>query len=126
MPAFVKYDSAFGSRNRDWGNYLADRAADKDYNSLRAKGFQIMILEVTALSLYNSLLEDGQWYIGYKDANPILPHGVAEHTQRMRLAHYLRDRDKDRCSRKLSPYWYSNSIQYSARAFHILALAPHF
>ena len=37
----------------------------------------------------------------------------------MRLAKYILDRDADQRSRQQPPYWYKNSIQYSARAFHM-------
>ncbi len=74
---------------------MADRAADKDYATLQSKGLTLEIKEITALELYNTLLEQGQWYIGYKDGSPILPHGVFEHTQRMRHQQYLQDRDAD-------------------------------
>jgi len=45
----------------DWGNFLADRAANKGYDSLCFKGFTIIVRGVTALSLCSSLLENGQW-----------------------------------------------------------------
>ena len=80
----------------DLGNYSADRAADKDYDSLRAKDFTIIVREIMVISLYNCLLEKGQWYIGFKDASLILPHSVMEHIQRNRHAQYISDRDAGR------------------------------
>ena len=46
--------------HHEWGNYIADRAAGVDYDTLRKKGLQIHIHEVNARDIYSAILDQNQ------------------------------------------------------------------
>ena len=100
--------------DQDWGNYIADRAADKDNHTLREKGFKVEIIEIRAKQVYADLLDDNQWYVGYRDGAPIFPHGILEHVHQTRHYSYIADRDKQRTEREEERKWYDKSLTYSA------------
>ena len=103
--------------NDDWGNFIADRAAAADYETLRDAGIQLQVLEMSATTIYNDLLSPLQWYIGYKNGDPVLPNGPLAHIHDTRFLEYLKDRDVDRSKRQEPAYWHDNSLLYCAKIF---------
>ena len=101
----------------DWDNFIADRAAAADYETLTDAGLHFNILDVDAKEIYNDLLQHEQWYIGYPDGSPVLPQGPLAHMQAHRFSTYLHDRDDDRAKRSDPPYCNDNSLTYSAKRF---------
>ena len=103
----------------DWGNYIADRAAAADYETLRECGLRIQVLEVPATTIYNDLRTPDQWYIGQEDGTPAPPSGVLAQLQDKRFTKYIQDRDKDRAKRQDVAYWHDNSLKFVARVFQL-------
>ena len=110
--------------NDDWGNYIAHRAAAADYDTLRALGLNLQILEVSAKDLYQDLIPQAQWYIGHPDGTPLEPRGLLAHMNEQRFQNYLTDRDKDRATRQDPTFWTDNYLQYSARTFQTTTAPP--
>ena len=59
----------------DWGNFIADRAAAADYDTLRDLGLRVQVLEISAATVYADLRTHGHWYIGHFDGSPASPTG---------------------------------------------------
>ena len=103
----------------DWGNYIADRAAAADYDTLREQGIKIQVLEIPASTVYNDLRTPGQWYLGQEDGTPVPPNGVLARLQERRFREYIQDRDKDRSKRGDAAFWQDNSLTFTARVFQL-------
>ena len=112
--------------HQDWGNYIADRAADRDYHTLRMKGITVEVREYSAVEIYNSLLDNNQWYIGYTNSKPIRPNGIFNHVHTTRFQSYITDRAEYRDELHLDPYWHNNSLQYASKVLKLRASSiPH-
>ena len=105
--------------HNDWGNFIADRAAAADYESLHDIGIQTRVLEVAVSEIYKDLLSPLQWYIGYTDGTPVIPSGPLAHIQKERFDAYIKDRDADRATRSDPAFWSDNSLTYSSRVFNM-------
>ena len=46
--------------HQEWGNYIADRAADADYQTLQNKGLRMHTIEVDAKDIYTDNLDYDQ------------------------------------------------------------------
>ena len=103
----------------DWGNYIADRAAAADYETLRDNGIKVHVLEVSAATIYNDLRTPEQWYIGLEDGTPVAPRGALTQMQDKRFAEYLQDRDNYRAKRQEPAFWHDNSLQFVSRVFQL-------
>ena len=103
--------------NSDWGNFIADRAAALDYTTLHSLGIDTRTIHVPAKDIYNGLLQDNQWYIGYANGDPVLPHGLAHHIEELDFKKYLQDRDNHRTNRSEPPFWTNNSLRYTCNVF---------
>jgi len=96
---------------QEWGKYIADRAAEAEYTTLRNKGLRIHTIEVNAKDFYTDILDYDQWYIGYVDGSPIHPQGILEHVHQVRFSKHIADRDTNRKVRRCDPCWYDHMLR---------------
>jgi len=69
---------------QDLGNYIADRAADRDYTSIASEYPQFTYFEDTALQVASQLAARSDWLITDKNGSPC----VLSLKKRQRSAHY--------------------------------------
>ena len=77
----------------DWGYFMADRAAAKDWDAFRSAGIQVVHQTVSAGQVLEDLLLPGQWYLSNKAGNPISIVGLREVVQKRRFHDYITTRD---------------------------------
>ena len=99
----------------DWGNFIADRVAAKDWSGLSRAGLSVRSITVSAPTVLRDLLGPDQWYLSSHDGTPLPFTGLREAINNHRLRKYLSDRDAYRAQRKAPPKWYSNTMQFAAR-----------
>ena len=99
----------------DWGNFIADRVAAKDWSGLSRAGLNVRSITVSAPTVLRDLLGPDQWYLSSHDGTPLPFTGLREAINNHRLRKYLSDRDAYRAQRKAPPKWYSNTMQFAAR-----------
>ena len=115
-------DGCYGlSWNKDdWGNWIADRVAAKDYDILRKHKLNIRHITIDARDLYTALKYAGQWYIGYQNGRPVLPKGAASVIYSSLNAQYLVERDEFRLKRGDLPKWVrDSSMPHSAMVYRL-------
>jgi len=98
----------------DWGNFMADRAAAKDWDAFRSAGIQVIHQTVPAGQVLEDLLLPGQWYLSNKAGNPISLEGLREVIQKRRFHEYITTRDDYRLKRGDPIKWKSNTMEFAA------------
>jgi hypothetical protein len=98
----------------DWGNYMADRAAAKDWEAFRRADIQVIHQTVPAGQALEDLLQPGQWYLSNKAGNPISLEGLREVVQKRRFHEYITTRDGYRVKRGDPIKWKFNTMQFAA------------
>ena len=98
----------------DWGNFMADRAAAKDWEAFRQAGVQVLHQTVPAGQALEDLLLPGQWYLSDKVGCPISLEGLREVVQKRRFHEYISARDRYRTKRGDVIKWKFNTMQFAA------------
>jgi hypothetical protein len=98
----------------DWGNFMADRAAAKDWEAFRHADIQVLHRTVPAGQALEDLLLPGQWYLSNKAGNPISLEGLREAIQKCRFHEYIAQRDSYRKERRAPAKWQYNTMQFAA------------
>ena len=104
----------------DWGNWIADRVAASDYDTLTSHGIRLTLITVQARDIYDSLAAPGQWYIGDKDGRPVLPAGVTTVAAESLATLYHQERDAFRIKGGRDPMWETDStMTHAAEIFQL-------
>ena len=103
----------------DWGNYIADRAAGDDLNTLRREGLDIRDITVQSAAALSHLLTPGHWYLSDIAGTPISTIGLRELMQQYHFRQYIATRDGYRKDRGDSIKWAQNTIEFATQAFSL-------
>jgi hypothetical protein len=103
----------------DWGNYIADRAAGNDLNTLRRGGLDIRDITVQSTDALSHLLTPGHWYLSDITGTSISTIGLRELMQQFHFKQYITTRDGYRKDRGASIKWAYNTIEFATQTFNL-------
>jgi len=99
----------------EWGNYIADKAADQKLAKLEGEGLNITSLHISAKEMLQGIPTAGCMYVGDEDGTPIALNGVMEHIHDIRWKTYLKHRDEIRAG---GERWVDNTLEFAALVYN--------
>ena len=80
----------------EWGNYLADKVADKQRRLIENEFQDVPWVEVAALRILKDIPQKGEVYVGTFRGMPTAINGVMDFIHQIRFDRYLIHRDAHR------------------------------
>jgi len=103
---------------KDFGIFFADKAAEKQYGSIRecltGGPNQLIIQDISMEGLMDELMPEGMWHLRFKDSGKQVLQEIKAIPMESRLTRYIKERDLNRASRGLPAYWQGTSLALAA------------